>query len=162
MAPTRSAKSPQPIFPVNDARPATLSTVAAAIAGTPRSIACVTMWKIGPECAAQHAKCVSAMAANCGVRTTCPIVRSGPAAAVAASPASAAGGLRTRKAAGRITSHTRSPMAHIAVRQSKLVIIHRASGAITVEPTLRPAETRATARLRFRVNHFVVVAISGA
>ena len=53
-------------------------------------------------------------------------------------------------------------MAPIAVRQSKLVIIHRASGAITVEPTLRPAETRATARLRFRVNHFVVVAISGA
>ncbi len=94
--------------------------MAAAIAGTPRSIAWVTMWKIGPEWAAQHAKCVSAMAANWGVRTTCPIVRSGPAAAAAAGVAAAAdaGGLRTRKAAGRITSHTRSPMTHIAVRQS--------------------------------------------
>jgi hypothetical protein len=33
---------------------------------------------------------------------------------------------------------------------------------MTVEPTLSPAETRATARLRFFVNHFVVVAVSGA
>ena len=33
----------------------------------PWSVACVTMWKIGPECAAQQAKCVSAIAQNCGV-----------------------------------------------------------------------------------------------
>ena len=59
------------ILPLSEARPAALSTVAAAIAGTPWSIAWVTMWKIGPECAAQHAKCVSAMAANCGVRSAC-------------------------------------------------------------------------------------------
>ena len=52
--------------PLSEARPAALSTVVAAIAETPWSIALVTMWKIGPECAAQHAKWVSAMAANCG------------------------------------------------------------------------------------------------
>ena len=56
LAPMRSAMSPQRIRPLSEARPATLSTVAAAIADTPWSIACVTMWKIGPECAAQHAK----------------------------------------------------------------------------------------------------------
>ena len=36
----------------------------------------------------------------------------------------------------------------------------RESGAMTVEPTLNPAETSATARLRLRVNHFVVVEVS--
>src|SRR5437870_4258064 len=49
LAPTRSATSPQMILPLSEARPAALSTVAAAIAGTPWSIAWVTMWKIGPE-----------------------------------------------------------------------------------------------------------------
>jgi hypothetical protein len=74
----RSAMSPQMILPPSDARPATLSTVVAAITGTPWSIACVTMWKIGPECVAQHAKNVNAIAANCGVRSACATVISGP------------------------------------------------------------------------------------
>src|ERR1700681_824013 len=91
-APTRSATSPQTILPLSEARAATLSTVVAAITVMPWSIAWVTMWKIGPECAAQHAKWVSAMAANCGVRTTCPIVRSGPAAARGAGGARRGGG----------------------------------------------------------------------
>ena len=38
----------------------------------------------------------------------------------------------------------------------------RASGAISSEPIARPAETSATARLRFAVNQRVDVAVSGA
>ena len=37
----------------------------------------------------------------------------------------------------------------------------RVSGPMIAEPTLRPAETSATARLRCRVNHRVVVAVIG-
>src|SRR6266851_2950235 len=80
LAPTRSAISPQTILPPSEARPATLSTVTAAIAVIPRSIAWVTMWKIGPEWAAQQAKYASAMAANWGVRRACPTVSSRPSA----------------------------------------------------------------------------------
>jgi hypothetical protein len=61
-----------------------------------------------------------------------------------------------------ITSHTRSPISSIAVRQSQVEISQRDSGAMTAEPTLSPAETSATARLRCFVNHFAVVAVSGA
>jgi len=42
------------------------------------------------------------------------------------------------------------------------VISQRDRGAITVEPTLSPAATRDTARLRFSVNQRVVVEIRGA
>jgi hypothetical protein len=45
-----------------------LSTAAAAMTGTPWSSAWVTMWKIGPECAAKQAKSVAAIAANRDVR----------------------------------------------------------------------------------------------
>jgi hypothetical protein len=38
----------------------------------------------------------------------------------------------------------------------------RASGAITAAPTLTPAETSATARLRLRVNQRAVAAVTGA
>src|SRR5882724_12658695 len=41
-------------------------------------------------------------------------------------------------------------------------MIQRASGAVVVAPRPSPAETSATARLRFRVNQRVVVAVSGA
>ena len=109
------------IWPLSEARPATLNTVAAAMAGTPRSIAWVTMWKIGPECAAQHAKWVSAMAANCGVRSACATVSSRPSARGRASRPAAdagAGGSRTSSAAGMMTSHARSPSTSMAMRQS--------------------------------------------
>jgi len=79
------------------------------------------MWKIGPECAAQHAKYVNAIAANCGVRRACPAVSPGSSAAVVAPerPAVAlAGGSRTSSAAGMMKSHARSPITSIAVRQS--------------------------------------------
>ena len=120
-APTRSAMSPQRILPPSEASPATLSTVAAAIAGTPWSIAWVTMWKIGPECAAQHAKNVSAMAANCGVRSACATVSSRPSAPAAAAGGArrrGAGGLRTSSAAGMMTSQASSPITSMAMRQS--------------------------------------------
>jgi hypothetical protein len=45
-----------------------LPVFAAAIGVTPHSMASVTMWKIGPECATQQAQWVSAIAANCGER----------------------------------------------------------------------------------------------
>jgi hypothetical protein len=51
----RSAASPPMTRPLKEAPPAAPNTVAAAIAGTPRSIE-RTMWKIGPEWAAQYAK----------------------------------------------------------------------------------------------------------
>ena len=70
-------------------------------------------------------------------------------------------GSRTRKAAGMMTSHTTSPMISIAKRQSWVVMSQRATGPMIAEPTLRPAETRATARLRCRVNQRVVVAVKG-
>ncbi len=78
------------------------------------------MWKIGPECAAQHAKYVNARAANCGVRSACAAVSSPPPPAVASGrPAVAgAGGSRTSNAAGMMTSHARSPITSMAVRQS--------------------------------------------
>ena len=100
--------------------PPTLSTVAAAIAETPWSIALATMWKIGPECAAQHAKNVSAMAANCGVRSACATVRSrsGGRAAGPPAPGAIAGGFLTSSAAGMTVTHTRSPSTIMATRQS--------------------------------------------
>ena len=163
-APTRSATRPQLILPPSEARPAALSTVAAAMAGTPWSIAWVTMWKIGPECAAQHAKYVKAMAANCGVRSACAAVSARPAvpADVSARRPSPPGGSRTNSAAGTMMSHASSPITSIAVRQSKVVMSQRASGAVVVEPSPSPAETSATARLRRCVNQRVVVAVIGA
>ena len=153
------------ILPLSEARPATLSTVAAAITGTPWSMAYVTMWKIGPECAAQHAKYASAMAANCGVRSACPIVNSRPsppAVAPPPAPAGSAGGSRTSRPAGMMTTSATSPSTSMAVRQSYAEIIQRAIGPITEEPRLSPADTRATARLRWAVNQRVVVAVIGA
>src|SRR5437879_2425345 len=82
------------------------------------------MWKIGPECAAQQAKYVSAIAANCGVRSACAIVSSGPSAPAVAPGRAAvvdAGGSRTRKAAGMMTSHTTSPITSMATGQSYVV-----------------------------------------
>src|SRR5213083_2888712 len=76
LAPKRSASSPPPTRPAIEARPEMPNTVAAAMTATPWSVACVTMWKIGPECAAQHAKWVSAMAQNCGAASTSRVVYS--------------------------------------------------------------------------------------
>src|SRR5262249_7603765 len=66
LAPMRSARRPQMTRPLSEPMPARLNTVAAAIALTPWSMTLDAMWKIGPECAAQHAKGVSAIAAKLG------------------------------------------------------------------------------------------------
>src|SRR5438132_14259966 len=62
LAPKRSARRPEPIRPAIDESPETPRTVAATMGMTPWSIACVTMRKIGHECAANLAKCVSEIA----------------------------------------------------------------------------------------------------
>src|SRR5262245_50299350 len=54
--------------------------VAAAIAATPWSIACVTRRKFGPAWAAQQAKNVSETATNGGARTSCATPNSAPLA----------------------------------------------------------------------------------
>src|SRR5215468_7731032 len=60
LAPMRSATRPQRILPPREPTPATPNTVAAVMALTPWSMALLTMWKMGPECAAQQKKCVKA------------------------------------------------------------------------------------------------------
>ena len=62
LTPKRSATIPLPTRPTMEDRPETPRIEAAAMLPTPWSVAWETRWKIGPECAAQHAKCVSAMA----------------------------------------------------------------------------------------------------
>ena len=122
------------------------------------------MWKIGPECAAQQAKCVRAMAQNCGVATTSPVEYSRPARAAppsAAAPTSP-GRSRMSSAAGTMTSHARSPMTSSATRQSHRLVSARASGAIVRIPTPIPEDTSATASPRRAVNHLVAVEVSGA
>ena len=102
-APIRSARNPQTILPLSEPTPARLNTVAAAIAPTPWSMALATMWKMGPECAAQQAKKVSA---------------AGPADPAGTSTGRTAGGSRRSRAAGRMTTHASSPITSMAVRQS--------------------------------------------
>jgi hypothetical protein len=78
------------------------------------------MWKMGPECAAQHAKYASAMAANCGDSSACAAVNSRPSepAAAAMAAVTGRGGSRTSNAAGTITTSASSPNTNMAVRQS--------------------------------------------
>ena len=79
------------------------------------------MWKIGPECAAQQAKCASASVTNCGVRSACAAVHSVcPASAVfvAAVPPLSCGAGRTSSEAGISSAAAPIPITSIAVRQS--------------------------------------------
>ena len=147
-----------------DENPETPSAVAATIGVSPWSVACVTMWKIGPECAAQHAKCVNAIIQNCGVASTSPAEYAWPPAG-AAPPSAAAprsAGSRISRATGMITSHARSPRTSSAMRQSAQLVSARASGAITRMPMPIPADTSATASPRRAVNHLVAVEVNGA
>jgi hypothetical protein len=58
-------------------------------------------------------------------------------------------------------AHARKPSVSMAKRQSWVTMSHRASGAITVVPSARPAETKETARLRWCVNQLEVAAVNG-
>ena len=77
------------------------------------------MWKIGPECAAQQAKCVSAMATNCGVRSACAggharRVRAAPGVRAGAARRQRTGGRRISSAAGTIRAVAAMPTTSIA------------------------------------------------
>ena len=77
------------------------------------------MWKIGPECAAQQAKKVSASTMNCGERNACATEQAVPSASGAApSRGWPAGGWRTSNAAGISSTQATMPMTSIANRQS--------------------------------------------
>src|SRR5258708_5620790 len=78
---------------------------------------------------------------------------------LAAGLSSAAGAGRSSSAAGRMTAEAMTPSVSMAKRQSWATISQRERGAISVVPSARPAETRETARLRWRVNQLVVAAV---
>ena len=61
-----------------------------------------------------------------------------------------------------MNSQEKAPNVSIAVRHPWSSISQRAKGDIVIDPIAKPAEMRATARLRCRVNHRVAVAVSGA
>jgi hypothetical protein len=78
------------------------------------------MWKIGPEWAAQQAKCAPARMMNCGVRNACATVHcpSGASSPFAAAGVEGSGAGRTRNEAGIKSANAPMPITSIAVRQS--------------------------------------------
>src|SRR6185503_5904718 len=121
------------------------------------------MWKIGPECAAQHRKNTTPSTTNWRDRSATASELIGPSGtSFAAGAAAGTDDCRTNTAAGINNTHARMPMRNIAVRQSYAVINQRASGEIVIGATPMPAETSDTARLRCVSNHAVVNAIIGA
>ncbi len=123
------------------------------------------MWKIGPECATQQAKCTRAMSQNCGLRAMSRSSRSRSGASdpavTGAAPRPAAVAPTTR-ASGIVVSHAMSPSTSIAVRQSYWVISQRTSGATAKLPRPAPADTRPIASPRFVVKVLLTMAVSGA
>jgi len=120
-APIRSARNPQTILPLSEPSARQAEHGGSRHRADTMVHALATMWKMGPECAAQQAKKVSAMAANCGVRSACATVNSGapgwptpPARQPAARPAARA----RAGAVGTMTTHATSPITSMAVRQS--------------------------------------------
>src|SRR5262249_48008791 len=124
------------------------------------------MWKIGPECAAQQAKKVSASTRNCGDRRACaadmPLSAVTPDLTPGLAIVAVEGARRTNSAAGSNNDQARMPMRSMAVRQSWVQINSRANGEMVMGATPMPAETSETARLRFSANHAVAAAITGA
>ena len=117
MAPKRSATIPVPTRPMMEVSPEIPSAPAAASAGTPWSMACETMWKIGPECAAQQAKCVRAIAQKVLDVQSAWDVRAG-GGPCREGDAAAAGARLRRNAAGITMRKASSPRITKAVRQS--------------------------------------------
>ncbi len=122
------------------------------------------VWKIGPECMAQHAKKVADSTRNWGERSACPTVMAFPplAAIGPGPPPATCGARRTRSAAGISRAQASTPIASWAVRQSWCDSSQRAKGEIVIGATPMPAETSETARLRCFSNQPVTVTIMGA
>src|SRR2546429_7450415 len=119
---------------------------------------------MGPECAAQQAKKVSASTMNGVERKASATPMRGPATGAPAGAASAAwpGACRTKKDTGTSKIQTRMPIVSCAVRQSLRETSHAANGDTVMGATPRPADTSDTARPRWRSNHDVTAAIMGA
>src|SRR5688572_23597018 len=118
---------------------------------------------MGPECAAQQAKNVSASTMNCGdcSASKTPIGEP-PMAAPCPALASPLGAWRTRREIGTNRIHTRVPIVSCAVRQSEPETNQAANGEIVIGATPRPADTSDTARARWRSNQELTAAIIGA
>ena len=144
---------------------------AAAIFVTPRSMAWATMWKIGPECAAQHPKWTSATPQNAGWRSTAAAVRSPPAGAGrgptgwSSAPypwrPRSSGRLTRYRSATPPTIHVRPPNAAKVARQPSAVMRARAVGGTTRIPRPMPLEMMPMARPRRAANQRVAVADRG-
>ncbi len=170
-APNRSARTPLDSRPAMLVPPESPSIDAAAIFVTPRSMAWATMWKIGPECAAQHAKWTRATPQNAGWRSTAAAVISPPRAAPRGSEGAAStpyprrprssGRLATYRSATAATTHVRTPNAAKVTRQPSPVMRARAVGGTTRIPRPMPLEMMPMARPRRAANQRVAVADSG-
>ena len=118
------------------------------------------MWKIGPACAAQQAKKVSARTTNGAEKNASRRLVRGPSAA-ADPAAAAAGGRRTKSAAGTRVAHTSTAMTSCAARQSICVMSHAANGDMVIGATPTPTETSDTARPRCSLIQPMTAAIIG-
>src|SRR5688572_21419508 len=121
------------------------------------------VWKIGPECAAQHAKYVSARTMKGAERSAPPTDPCVPAGrGDFAESARAAGAWRTNREAGMSGAQTRIAMMSCAERQSVHDTSHAEKGDSVSGATPTPTETSDTARLRWRSNHDITAVIMGA
>src|SRR6185295_8869761 len=124
-------------------------------------MAYVTVWKIGPACAAQQAKKVSARTMN-GADTNASLrLICGPSLAPSCDPLGIAGGLRTNSASGTSVAHTTTARTTCAARQSICVMSQAAKGDIVIGATPPQTDTRDTARPRCSVIHPLTAAIIG-
>ena len=118
-----------------------------------------TMWKIGPECAAQHPKWVNTMAQK-GQRAKTLRARAGRPAQAEAWVRPPARSLRS-KAAGMTTSAESSASTTKAVRQSKESMSHRDRGERARVPSPLPEDTMAVAMPRRVSNQRITVTVKG-
>src|SRR6185503_20559162 len=120
-------------------------------------------WKIGPACAAQQAKKVSASTMNGAETNASRTVMEG--SRLATSPprpvVALGGGRRAKKAAGTSVAHTSTAMTSCAARQSICVMSHAAKGDIVIGATPTPTETSETARPRCALIQPITAAIIG-
>ena len=119
------------------------------------------VWKIGPACAAQQAKKVSARTMNGAETNALRRVMGGPSAVPCSAAAVAAGGRRTKSAAGTSVTQTSTARTSCALRQSICVISHAANGDMVIGATPTPTETSETARPRCSVIQPMTAAIIG-